>query len=140
MEKNFRIGQSNELVRDGKVFDLHNCYDYKGIILKGSRLLLIFFEPNLQHDGGQAPILLEFAKVTTFEVSQNFGGADVADLDEMGYKTIGDSDYNWLLDEQQATKDDDLVFRFDNNHFIRINSLVATLRDGIRLPVLELNG
>lgn len=139
MEKNFRIGQSNELIRGGKVFDLHNLYDYKGIILKGSRLLLIFFEPNLQYGADQVPILLEFSDVSSLEISPNFGETEMVDLEEMGYKAVGDNDYNWLLDEQQATKNDDLFFRFGDRHFIRVNSLVATLREGIRLPVLELN-
>lgn len=35
MKKEFLVGQSNELVKADKVFDLHNLYDFVGIVLEG---------------------------------------------------------------------------------------------------------
>lgn len=135
MEKNFRVDQSNALARGNELFDLHNCYDYKGIILQGSRVLYMFFEPNAQYGSGQAPVMLKFSDISYFEISSNFGGVEVSVLEEIGYKAHGDRDDNWLLDEQQASQSDDLFFRFSEGRFIRINSQVATLQSG-RMPSL----
>jgi hypothetical protein len=130
MEKNFRVDQSNALARDNELFDLHNCYDYKGIILQGSRALYMFFEPNAEYGLGQAPIMLKFSDISYFEISSNFGGVEVSVLEEIGYKAAGDRDDNWLLDEQQASQNSDLFFRFAAGHFIRVNSRVAILQIG----------
>lgn len=90
----------------------------------------MFFEPDEQYGSGQVPIMLKFSDVGLLETSPNFGAAEITDLEEIGYKAVGDKDDNWLLDEQQATQNDDLFFRFSGGHFIRVNSQVVTLQIG----------
>jgi hypothetical protein len=139
MRKNFRIGQSVELVKGNLAFDLHNLYDYVGSFLFGARRLCMYFEPNPQFALGQMPIAVEFHNVEFLEFSPHFGTRDIHDLDEMGYKAPSDRDDNWLLTEEQATSADHLFFRFLGGAFIRVHSECAYLHEGMRLPTINEN-
>jgi len=136
MKKDFEIGQSNEIIKSGKIHDLHNLYDYVGIILRGDNCQLqILFTPNSGYGEGRSPISLCFGGIDYLEFSPNFGSKVISGLDEMGYKKPDDFDDEWLLSQEQATNDDHLFLRLDNNSFIRIHSEFATLAENKKLAL-----
>lgn len=138
MKKNFEIGQSNEVIKSGEIHDLHNLYDYVGIILRGNnRQLQILFTPNSGHCEGKLPISLCFEGIDYLEFSPNFGSKVISSLDEMGYKNSDDFDDEWLLSQEQATNDDHLFLRLDNDSFIRIHSEFATLIETKKLVLIK---
>ncbi len=128
MNKNFEIGQSNEIIKSGKVYDLHNSYDFVGIVLKTSvRKLEVLFEPNSEYGNNELPILLCFEEIDYLEFSPNFGASAVSGLDEMGYKNPDEPDDEWLMSENQSTSNDHLFFRLDGGGFIRVHCKKANL-------------
>lgn len=128
MKKSFEIGQSNEVIKAGKIYDLHSQYDFIGVVLKAKdRRLQILFEPNPEYGKGQLPIWLSFEEIDYLEFSPNFGTRVVSGLSEMGYKNPEDRDDEWLMDEQQATCDEHLFFRLDGGDFIRVHCQYANL-------------
>lgn len=128
MNKNFAIGQSNELVQNGTVYDLHNLFDFAGMIIGSKKWVRMLFEPNAKHGKGQRSITLDFADVDYLELSSKFGSRCIPDLDEVGYKSPGDQDDEWLTGEQQATSDDHLFFRFGSEDYVRIHCKHVDLR------------
>ena len=122
MKKDFEVGQSNEIIKAGKIYDLHNLYDFVGIVLKTKdRRLQLLFEPNPEYGKDESPISLIFEEIDYLEFSPNFGTQVISGLDEMGYKNPKDRDDEWLMDEQQATSNDHLFFRMDGGDFIRVH-------------------
>jgi len=122
MKKGFEIGQSNEVIKADKIYDLHNMYNFIGVVLIAKdRRLHILFEPNPEYGKSQLPILLSFEEIDYLEFSPNFGTRIISGLDEIGYKNPEDRDDEWLMDEQQATCNDHLFFRMDGGDFIRIH-------------------
>jgi len=124
VEKNFLLGQSNELVREGRVFDLHNLYDFSGLSIGADRSALMSFQPNPKHGSGQPCVLLQFDE--TDHVEARFGTGAIQDLDEMGYMSPDQQDDEWLLGEDQAAEADHLYFRLGAG-FIRIHAHRARL-------------
>ncbi len=130
MKKEFRIGQSNEVLKGANLYDLHNSYDFVGLAIKTKdRTLEMFFDPNPAHGGDKPPIALKFEGLDYLEFSSNFGTREVTGLEEMGYKSANDRDDQWLLDEQQSTPDDHLFFRFDDGDFVRIHCQHADIAE-----------
>jgi len=37
MKKGFEIGQSNEIIKTGKIYDLHNIYEFIGVFLNAKK-------------------------------------------------------------------------------------------------------
>ena len=137
MKKGFEIGQSNEIIKAGKIYDLHNLYDFIGVVLKAKdRRFQILFEPNPEYGKGQLPISLSFEEIDYLEFSPNFGTRVVSGLDEMGYKNPEDRDDEWLMDEQQATCNDHLFFRMDGGDFIRVHCQYADLVEAAKLTFI----
>ena len=134
MEKDFRIGQSNELIKGSVLYDLHNLYDFSGCLLKSDRSFYLFFAPNPSHGAGHCPVAVEFLDVNFLGFSPNFGAGGLQDLEEMGYKSPSDLDDSWLLRVEQAATPDHLFFRFTGNAYIRIHSTLARIREGLTLP------
>ena len=129
MKKGFEIGQSNEVIQAGRIYDLHNLYDFSGVIIKGVPCKFqILFEPNSEHGGGQLPISLNFEEVDYLEFSSNFGTQEISSLDEMGYKNPEDRDDTWLMEEKDISPESHLFFRFDGGSFIRVHCRNADLK------------
>ena len=129
MDKNFIVGQANELIREGRIYDLHNCFDFDYLTILEDGDFRLAFKPNASHGGGYTPVLLCAKGVNHFEVSPNFGPTTVHHLEEIGYKSCGDEDDNWLLNQSQATVADDLFFRFNDGHYVRFLSLSVSLTE-----------
>lgn len=134
MKKNFKIGQSNEIISGHSVYDVHNSYDYVGCLLKNDRTFWLFFAPSSTHGAGQTPVAVEFAGVDFLGFSLGFGTNAIQDLEEMGYKSPSDLDDNWLLREDQATASDHLFFRFVDNAYVRVHGESARIHEGVTLP------
>lgn len=135
MIRDFKIGQSNELVKNGKVFDLHNCFNFAGLILQANRKLILVFSPDDKHGNGLRPVSLEFRSIAYLAFSRNFGADQMHDLDELGYKAPADQDDRWLLSETQAGPDDHFFFRFSGGHHVRVFSEQALLFEGQNVPL-----
>ncbi len=130
MNKNFSVGQANELIHDGRVYDLHNCYDFGGITIPGVGSVKLWFSPNPEHGKGQVPVAIEVESLEFLEFSEGFGVGGVESLDEMGYKSPGDRDLDWVAGEDKATSEDHLVFRFGPTTHIRIHGKRMVLTIG----------
>ncbi len=140
MEKTFSLGQSNELIKAGKIYDLQNLYNFVGLVLKGKeRQLQILFEPNLDSGNKGSSVSLVFDEIDYLELSPNFGSRVITGLDEMGYKSPDDRDDEWLLSEQQSTLDDHLFVRLDGADFIRVHCKHADIVEALK-PVSVQSG
>jgi len=57
VKKHFKIGQSNKVIKSDKIYDLHNLYDFVGLILNSKeRNLLLLSEPNSEYGNNQLPV------------------------------------------------------------------------------------
>lgn len=126
MKKNFTIEQSSELVRGSRIFDLHNRYDFSELRIRPNSTAMIAFHPNSEYGSEEPPLILEFLEIDYLELSPGFGTNLIADLDEIGYMGPHQRDDVWLLDEQQATESDHILFRL-SPAFIRIHARQARL-------------
>ncbi len=127
MDKDFLIGQSNELVRGDRVFDLHNQYDFSGVAVGFDRTAQVSFDPNPEHGRGEPPVTIDFLGIDYLEFSAGFGSRPIPDLEEMGYMSPDRRDDEWLLSEQQAERTDHMFIRLGSDS-IRIHSQQARLR------------
>ena len=137
MKKDFTIGQSNELLKDGKVYDLHNLYDVSDIsLINNKETLEITFRPNTIHGMDYRTIKLKFIGVEYLEFSLNCKGGFVSDLEEIGYKQPKDRDMAWLQTEEQSTSEDHMFFRLEGGNFIRVHSMQALLHNNEKVSEL----
>lgn len=136
MNKNFKVGQSNELIKEGRIYDLHNCFDFDGLLITGKGVIILMFRPNDSYGVGYSAITIRAQSVDHFEVSPHIGAFIVSDIEEIGYKSRDDNDDNWLLNENQATTADDLYFRFNDGNFVRFHSESVLLFEAPATPDL----
>ncbi|MCB1034695.1 MAG: hypothetical protein KDD47_12760 [Acidobacteria bacterium] len=130
MRKNFKVGQGDELICGGKVFDLHNKYDVSLLAVEADGDLQLRFVPNSVHGLGGKALALAFTGVDYLEMCLGFGGEPASlDLEEVGYKEPSDRDVSWLQTEDQSDSLDHLFLRFQGEHFLRIHSEEAFLSD-----------
>ncbi|HEY0839418.1 MAG TPA: hypothetical protein VGD74_04480 [Vulgatibacter sp.] len=124
MEKNFSVGDAIELVVGGVRYDLHNWYDFEGIVVLSEALAQLWFR---SHNGNEPSLVLEINGVTDLEVSSGVLMGRCRDVEEIGYKHPSDRDLDWLVAEERSTKRDHLVFRFGIDDYIRIHGERAGL-------------
>ncbi len=129
MKKSFKIGQSNEIIDNEKVYDLHNCYDVSGITLLSSDLLKIRFDPNSEWGTDCKTVALNFTDVDYLSFLFVPGDRQSVDIHEMGYKNPDDMDDSWLLAEEQSLPQDHLFFRFGGGNYIRIHSKAVVFNE-----------
>lgn len=127
MNRDFRVGQSNELIKGDRIYDLHNCFDFDGLDVSKAGELRLTFKPNPVHGGGYSSVLVFAQGMDRLALSSDFGPTTVKYLEEIGYKSPGDEDDNWLLSQEQATPSDDLFFRFNDGHYVRFHSESVSL-------------
>jgi hypothetical protein len=63
--------------------------------------------------------------VDYFQTSPDFANEITPDFEELGYKNPDDMDIDWLLQEQESSPDDHLVFTFSGGAFFRVHSQYA---------------
>jgi hypothetical protein len=128
MDKDFEVGQSNELIKLGRIYDLHNCFDFCSLVIFGSGDIQILFNPNKDHGADYSSVQIHVQFVEYFDISPHFV-LKAHDLEEIGYKSPGDQDDNWLLSETQASNTDDMFFRFNDGQFIRFRGKKVLLTE-----------
>jgi len=132
--KNFTVGQANEILSGGKIYDLHNHYDFGGITIASNGCASVWFTANGEHGKGLPPVTLDMEGIDFLAMSSGVAMGRVRDLDEVGYKQASDQDLNWLLPEQAASDDDHLVLSFGPSDFLRIHAASMRLREGAPAP------
>ncbi len=127
MKKSFTLGQSNEILKDGKIYDLHNCYDVANILRLSDGTFMMRFDPNSEWGQECKSVVLKFTGVDYIEFRFNPSNKQSVDMQEIGYKSHDDMDDSWLLTEGQSTPQDHLFFRLGGSNYIRIHSKEAVL-------------
>lgn len=129
MARNFAVGQSNEFLSAGRLYDVHNQYDFLGVAIASSGHATLWFAPNEEWGQGMPPFAIEVEAVDYFAVSDGVGRGRVRDVDELGYKRPNDHDLDWLMDEGAATDEDHLVISFGPKDYLRIHGQRMLLRE-----------
>ena len=127
MLKNFSVGQANELVLGDRIFDLHNWYDFTSLVIFSEKRVQLWFTPSTEHRGDGEVLVIDVQGVGVLEITQDVLSGNARDLDEIGYKSPGDDDLDWLIGERQATSADHLVFRFGPSEYVRVHGDRAQL-------------
>ena len=126
MRREFKIDNQIAIVGDDYYYDLHNCYDLKGLELDWSKkqVAINFIKVSGEWVKHEDPSRIEilFNGVKYFEVSRDFFLKNSYSLEEIGFKNSEDKDDSWLLSEEQAAADDHLFIRLENDEYIRILS------------------
>lgn len=120
MHRNFSVGQANELVLDGRIFDLHNWYDFTSLVIFSEKRVQLWFTPSPEHRDNGDVLVIDVQGVGALEITQDVLLGNARDLDEIGYKNPEDGDLDWLIGEHQATSADHLVFRFGPSDYVRV--------------------
>lgn len=123
MNRNFELGQSNEILQSGRVYDLHNDYLPSAVVLdlQVGALKISFSRISQNHSVNHCALV--FHEVDSLEISGNVCAA--SGLDEMGYKGTDDYDYEWLSGESQSVTGDHFVIRFDGGATLRVHGVSA---------------
>jgi hypothetical protein len=106
MRRAFKLGQSNEVVASGHVYDLHNDYVPTAIVFDAQRNDLRIAFKRLLDDGVGKSATLVFHEVDLLELRGNIGAGGISGVDELGYKDVDDYDYEWLSREGQSSASD----------------------------------
>lgn len=121
VERNFLVGQSNELVVGDRTFDIHNSYDFGGIAIASGGCVRLWFTPNQEHGRGVSAFVLDVTGVDRLELSEGVALGAVRDLEEVGFKNPDDNDLDWLVSEVHASRGDHLLFSFGSKEYIRVH-------------------
>lgn len=135
MRKSFTIGQSNELVHDDNIYDLHNRFDLEHLSISPSRSLTLVLCPHVEYGRGLPSLRVEAVDVDFLELSNGFGTRDLSGIEELGYKSPDDTDLDWLMGEHQAKSEDHLVLRFSAEDYIRFHARDVSLVKGERVDL-----
>ncbi len=127
MKKNFTIDKGVYLISEDQViYDLHNNYTFShlNILPNQSTVVLIWvrFDGDWVQQNQPVAIVLNFLNINHFEVSDGFIINRSEILQELGYKQQEDRDINWLSREIHFNVKAHLLFRFENDEFIRIHA------------------
>lgn len=138
MQRSFRVGQSNELIKEGKIYDLHNDYLPTLIVFDTQKHTLRIVFKNLTADCDEGKRLaLVFFDVDVLEFSGNIAATGTFGVDEIGYKDVDDYDYDWLSTEAQSEGSDHLILRFDGGATLRLHSANADILEETTLTRLD---
>lgn len=128
MEKNFSVGQSNEILSEGRVIDLHNEYNFSGVAINPDWHLQVAFKPDEDYGRGQPLVTLVFEDVDYLEMKIELANEASCTVEELGYKSPNDRDDSWLAPERDSSALDHLFLRFSGEGFIRVHCKNACLR------------
>lgn len=119
MKKNFNVGQSNELLMAGKIYDIHNNYAFSSLLVM-KNFTELSFEPDREWGAGEPLITITFYRVKHFTLSDKFAVSDISHFEEVGYKGPDDQNLDFISGEQHADETSHLLFRFGSDQVIRI--------------------
>lgn len=129
MKRDFALGQSNELLGGGKIYDLHNHYDLGGIAIFSTGCACVWFTPSEEHGAGRPAVVIDIGGIDHLEMTSGVAMGRVRDLVEMGYKSPDDPDLDWLMGERTAKADDHFVFSFGPIDFLRVHGTSMQLHE-----------
>lgn len=137
MRRTFKLGQSNEVVKSGQVYDLHNDYAPIAVVFDTQTNDLKLLFKRLSADKAGLRVALVFNEVDVLHINGNIGASGFSGLDEMEYKGADDDDYDWLATEAQSAVSDHMIFRFDGGATLRVHSATADIVEAQALAALE---
>ena len=123
MDKNFTVGQSNELISNNQLFDIHNEFNVGEFSFDGANAEIEFISLD-----GALTIHLRFEGIAFISFAKSTRAGSYWGVEEFGYKSPDDFDDNWLLSESQSTPEDHLFIRLVGDDYIRVFSSTAELR------------
>lgn len=130
MKKQFKIDHSIAIEMDGKYIDLHNFYSFEGFIIdipKNEVKLKWTKLEKWDEERGDKYVCIVFENISFFNMSDDFFKVNPKRLEEIGYKECHDFDYDWLNNEYQSKEDYHMVFRFEQDEYLRVYSEKITL-------------
>jgi hypothetical protein len=128
MKRNFEFLSSVELSFEGKIVDLHNIYGLIACVVSfDEKKVTLKFEVVYHTDNDKQedrPISIEFARVNNIDmhVERLLEGRAYESLEDIGFKTPGDTDLSWLLDNTETSDGDDIVFLLTDGEYIRVGA------------------
>ncbi len=125
MERNFKIKQGVEVWWGSKFVDLHNLYDFCDIVFsQANDMLTIVFRRNQFEVPKDLEIpkqvLFVFSGLQHLQVNDDLLHNRKLQLEEIGYKSPGDYNLDWLTTEDKSKEEDHIILRFQEDEFIRI--------------------
>ena len=129
MTKDFQIKYTSVEVidKDLHVYDIHNCYKFKGVALTytSETKIEFYFEKIVGEwvkEIDPKKITFVFKGLKYLEFSKFFFIEQSSTIDELGYKAYEDVDYDWLMSEEHFTGEQHFIFRFIYGEHIRVFS------------------
>ena len=133
MERNFDFLSSVELLFEGKIVDLHNNYGLVACIVSfDEKKVTLKFESVYPVDNDKQedrPVSIELAAVNNIDmhVDRLLQGLAYESIEDIAFKPPGDTDLSWLLNANQASDGDDIVFLLTDGEYIRVGAGSCTL-------------
>lgn len=129
--KNFVIVNEIYLSIDGgECRDIHNTFEFFKVVLDLRRMeaqfILVPYD-NVHRD----VIELCFQDVNYFQFTENPFAQYSEQIEEVGYKSVGDNDMDWIMPEKHYTDGDHFILRLVNGADLRIGAdkMIATVRE-----------
>lgn len=133
MKKNFIVDQGVYIMKDGKCFDLHNNYHFWecNIIPIKAMIYLNWLKLERKWVNANDPtkIVMVFHNVSFFSISKDLVSEKIKTIQEIGYKEPDDKDLNWLNGDVNFESSYHIIFRFENDEFIRIEAEFAEVKE-----------
>ena len=132
MKKNFIVDQGVYINIKNHCYDLHNNYEFIGCNIAPFKSIIYLTWIKLdrkwvkQSDPNKIDIV--FHDILTFSISNTFMTEKVSTIQEIGYKDPDDKDLNWLNSEEHISQTYQIIFRFENDEFIRVGAEVAEVK------------
>lgn len=125
MLKDFQIASGIAFESGDLSLDVYNMYHLVDINYSDKlRFVKVTFESNDIQAAIVEPerFYVEFLNVSYFNIKLDKIIGDDIIVDEIGYKSRGDDDFNWLLQEGQQRPVDDFILRISSEGHLRIKA------------------
>lgn len=134
MKKNFIVDQAIYVNIKNNCYDLHNDYAFIACNFAPSKSLIYLTWLRLDRKWVKASypnkIVIVFHDILFFYISNALMTEKVTTIQEIGYKDPDDKDLDWLNDERNFTANSQIIFRFENDEFIRVGAGIAEAKEG----------
>lgn len=107
-------------------YDIHNDYDFEKLVLDSQLNELNIYLVKAKGDWVKKEdpdrISISFKNLLHISFSVEFFNERSPTIEEIGYKSKDDFDYEWLKNDEQIETEDHLVIRFESNEHLRVYS------------------
>ena len=129
MKKNFIVDQGVYIKIKNNCYDLHNNYDFISCKFEPFKSIIYLTWLKLDTKWGNlsdpSKIVIVFHNILSFSMSNAFMTEKVTTIQEIGYKDPDDKDLDWLNGEEYFNPNSQIIFRFENDEFIRVGAGVV---------------